>query len=162
MVRYYFAVIIILLLNSCVQPEQLNDTEKDIIISDVKEMFNNYHSDIKKEGLTAEFKYLDQTSNFFWVPPGYNSALDYDSVYSILVNNAKMFSEVIFKWNTLQVFPLTEEIANYSGVVEGSMTDTSGIVNSVLIIESGTVVKRFDGWKLLNGQSAVLEPDTNE
>ena len=142
--------------------EQLNDTEKDIIISDVKEMFNNYHSDIKNEGLTAEFKYLDQSSDFFWVPPGYNSALDYDSVYSILVNNAKMFSEVIFEWDTLQIFPLTEEIANYSGIVEGSMTDTLGIVNSVLIIESGTVVKRSDGWKLLSGQSAVLEPDTDE
>jgi hypothetical protein len=162
MVRYYFAVIIILLLDSCVQPEQLNDAEKDIIISDVKEMFNNYHSDIKKEGLTAEFKYLDQSSDFFWVPPGYNSALDYDSVYSILVKNAKMFSEVIFAWDTLQIFPLTEEIANYSGIVEGSMTDTSGIVKAVLIIESGTVVKRSEGWKLLSGQSAVLEPDTDE
>ena len=128
----------------------------------MSEMFNNYHGDIKKEGLTAEFKYLDQSSDFFWVPPGYNSALDYDSVYIILVNNAKMFSEVIFEWNTLQIFPLTEEIANYSGIVEGSMTDTSGIVNAVLIIESGTVVKRSDGWKLLSGQSAVLEPDTDE
>ncbi len=162
MVRYYFAVVIIMFLNSCNQPEQLNGAEKDIIISDVKEMFNHYHSDIKKDGLTAEFKYLDQSSDFFWVPPGYNSALDYDSVYSILVNNAKMFSEVIFEWNTLQIFPLTEEIANYSGIVEGSMTDRSGIVNAVIIIESGTVVKRSDGWKLLSGQSAVLEPDTNE
>ena len=162
MLRYYLAVIIILSLNSCVKNEGLNAGEKEQIIADVNEMFNNYHSDIKEEGLTAEFKYLDQSSDFFWVPPGYKSALDYDSVYSILVNNAKLFSEVIFEWDTLQIFPLTEEIANYSGIVKGSMTDTSGIVNAVIIIESGTVVKRSDGWKLLSGQSAVLEPDTDE
>jgi hypothetical protein len=159
MLRYYLAVIIILSLNSCVKNEGLNASEKEQIIADVNDMFNNYHSDIRKEGLTAEFKYLDQSPDFFWVPPGYNSALTYDSVYSILEANAKLFSEVIFEWDTLQIFPLTKGIANYSGIVKGSMMDTSGKVAFVLIIESGTVIRRSDGWKLLSGQSAVLEPE---
>ena len=157
--RNYLAVIILLLLNSCVQTEKLNASEKELVVADVREMFNNYHSDIRKNGLTAEFKYLDKSPDFYWVPPGYNSALTYDSVYTILVNNAKLFREIIFEWDTLQVFPLTNEIANYSGIVKGSMTDTAGIVTSVLIIESGTVIRRPDGWKLLSGQSAVLEPE---
>lgn len=123
-------------------------------------MFNNYHNDIKKDGLTAEFKYLDHSSDFFWVPPGYSSALTYDSVNSILMTNAKLYSEILFEWDTLQIFPLTKEIANYSGIVKGTMTDTSGIETSVLIIESGTVIKRPDGWKLLSGQSAILEPES--
>lgn len=159
MVRYYLAIITLLLLNSCVQTEKLNASEKELIVAEVREMFNNYHSDIRKSGLTAEFKYLDKSSDFFWVPPGYNSALTYDSVHTILVNNAKLFREILFEWDTLKIFPLTNEIANYSGIVKGSMTDTSGIVTSVLIIESGTVVRRSDGWKLLSGQSAVLEPE---
>jgi hypothetical protein len=159
MVRYYLAGITLLLLNSCVQTEKLNASEKELVVADVREMFNNYHSDIRENGLTAEFKYLDKSPDFYWVPPGYNSALTYDSVHTILVNNAKLFREILFEWDTLQVFPLTNEIANYSGIVKGSMTDTSGIVTSVLIIESGTVVRRSDGWKLLSGQSAVLEPE---
>ena len=159
MARYYLAGIIILLLNACVQTEKLNSSEKELVVADVREMFNYYHSDIGKNGLTAEFKYLDKSPDFFWVPPGYNSALTYDSVHTILVNNAILFREIIFEWDTLQVFPLTNEIANYSGIVKGSMTDTSGIVTSVFIIESGTVVRRSDGWKLLSGQSAVLEPE---
>ena len=151
------AVIFLLLLISCVQTEKLNASEKELVVADVREMFNNYHSDIGKNGLTAEFKYLDRSPDFYWVPPGYNSALTYDSVHTILVNNAKLFREILFEWDTLQVFPLTNEIANYSGIVKGSMTDTAGIVTSVLIIESGTVIRRPDGWKLLSGQSAVLE-----
>ncbi len=159
MQRYYLVVIILFLVNSCVQTEELNASEKELVVADVREMFNNYHSDISKNGLTAEFKYLDKSPDFYWVPPGYNSALTYDSVHTILVNNAKLFREILFEWDTLQVFPLTNEIANYSGIVKGSMTDTSGIVTSVLIIESGTVVRRSDGWKLLSGQSAILEPE---
>ncbi len=60
------------------------------------------------------------------------------------------------------MFPLSEKIANYSGIVKGSMIDTSGIKASVLIIESGTVIKRLDGWKLLSGQSAVLNPESEK
>ena len=153
-------ILVLLFLSSCVQTEKLNDSDKGLIIAEVTVMFNNYHSDIRKDGLTAEFKYLDQSPDFFWVPPGYNSALTYDSVYSILVTNAKLFNEVSFEWDTLQIFPLTKEIANYSGIVKGTMTDTSGIVSSVLIIESGTIIRRSDGWKILSGQSAVLEPNS--
>ena len=123
MVKYYLSAIILLFLNACVQTEKLTEVEKEHVVSEIAMMFDNYHNDIRKEGLTAEFKYLDQSPDFFWVPPGYNSALTYDSVRSILVNNAKLFNEVIFAWDTLQIFPLTREIANYSGIVEGSMTD---------------------------------------
>ena len=160
MVKYYLRAIILLFLNACAQTEKLTEVEKEHVVSEIAMMFDNYHNDIRKEGLTAEFKYLDQSPDFFWVPPGYNSALTYDSVRSILMTNSKLFNEVIFAWDTLQIFPLTREIANYSGIVEGSMTDTSGIVTRVLIIESGTVVKRPNGWNLLSGQSAVLGPDS--
>lgn len=48
------------------------------------------------------------------------------------------------------------------GIVKGSMLDTSGIKASILIIESGTVIKRSDGWKLIRGQSAILNPETEK
>ena len=160
MIKQIFGIVILMTLTSCSQTDNLNESEKELIISDVIEMFANYHNDIRKDGLTAEFKYLDQSSDFFWVPPGYKSALSYDSVRQILEINAKSFQAIEFNWDTLQVFPLSDKIANYSGIVKGSMIDTSGTKSSVIIIESGTVIKRSDGWKLLSGQYAILNPES--
>ncbi len=162
MIKQIFGIVILMTLTSCSQTDKLNESEKELIINDVIEMFGNYHNDIRKDGLTAEFKYLDQSSDFFWVPPGYKSALSYDSVRQILEINAKSFQAIEFNWDTLQVFPLSDKIANYSGIVRGSMIDTFGIKTSVLIIESGTVIKRSDGWKLLSGQSAILNPESEK
>ncbi|MCH8872622.1 hypothetical protein IH824_07605 [candidate division KSB1 bacterium] len=162
MIKQIFGIVILMTLTSCSQADKLNESEKELIINDVIEMFGNYHNDIRKDGLTAEFKYLDQSTDFFWVPPGYKSALSYDSVRQILEINAKSFQAIEFNWDTLQVFPLSDKIANYSGIVKGSMIDTSGIKSSVIIIESGTVIKRSDGWKLLSGQSAILNPESEK
>jgi len=156
MIRQVICFTLLLSFISCLPPKDSNELDKEAVIGEVKQMFDNYHSDIKKEGLTAEFKYLDKSSDFFWVPPGYNSALTYDSVKTILEKNAKGFNDVEFSWKTLQIFPLTNQIANYSGIVNGILTDTSGTKNTVSIIESGTIIKRQDGWKLLSGQSASL------
>lgn len=162
MIKQIFSIVILMTLTSCFQTDKLDQSEKELIINDVVEMFGNYHNDIRKDGLTAEFKYLDQSSDFFWVPPGYKSALSYDSVRQILEINAKSFQAIEFNWDTLQVFPLSDKIANYSGIVKGSMIDTSGTKSSVIIIESGTVIKRSDGWKLLSGQSAILNPESEK
>ncbi len=162
MIKQIFGIVILMTLTSCSQADKLNESEKELIINDVIEMFGNYHNDIRQDGLTAEFKYLDQSSDFFWVPPGYKSALSYDSVRQILEINAKSFQAIEFNWDTLQVFPLSDKIANYSGIVKGSMIDTSGTKSSVIIIESGTVIKRSDGWKLLSGQSAILNPESEK
>ncbi len=162
MIKQIFGIVILMTLTSCFQTDKLDESEKELIINDVVEMFGNYHSDIRKDGLTAEFKYLDQSTDFFWVPPGYKSTLSYDSVREILEINAKSFQAIEFNWDTLQVFPLSDKIANYSGIVKGSMIDTSGIKSSVLIIESGTVIKRSDGWKLLSGQSAILNSESEK
>ena len=137
-----------------------DDFNKESVSREVETMFDNYHLDIKAGGLTAEFKYLDNSSDFFWVPPGYGSALTYDSVRSILEKNAKAFTNIDFHWDTLQIFPISNEVATYSGIVGGTMTDTAGVKSIIKIIESGIVIKRKDGWKLLSGQSAALEADT--
>ena len=162
MKNQFIIFLILITLSACNQTTTLNKSEKEQIVHDIVKMFDDYHNDIKKDGLTAEFKYLDQSTDFFWVPPGYKNALSYDSVRTILNKNATSFRAIEFSWDTLQIFPLSYKFANYSGIVKGSMTDTSGIKSSIAIIESGTLVKRSDGWKLLNGQSAVLEPDLKE
>jgi len=54
------------------------------------------------------------------------------------------------------LFPLTSELVSYTGIVTGTMTDTTGQRSENTTIESGMIIKRPDGWKLLCGQSAAL------
>ena len=73
-----------LLLPACYRDNPPNDAEKELIKKEVITMLQQYHEAIKSGGLTAEFDYLDESKEFFWVPPGYQSALSYDSVRAII------------------------------------------------------------------------------
>ncbi|UII81341.1 hypothetical protein [Flagellimonas sp. CMM7] len=155
--RHLSTLLIIILAFACQGKHEIsNDLNEELIINEIQQMFDDYHKDIRLQGLTGELKYLDNSKDFFWVPPGYNSALSYDSVKTILEKNAKAFSRIEFQWDTLRIIPISNEVASYSGIVEGTMIDTSGIKSMMRIIESGTVIKRTTEWKLLCGQSANL------
>ena len=157
-----FCLVLLVIFSGCKQKsEVLSKADRLTIRAEIRQMFNNYHSDIKKEGLKAEFKYLDRSSDFFWVPPGYENALSFDSVQAILISNSKSIKAIEFSWDTLQIFPLTQHIATYSGIVNGIMTDTTNTQSTFKIIESGTIIKRKEGWKLLNGQSRNLPTHNN-
>ena len=147
----------LLLLAGCQKRKPPEGLNKDQVTADIEQMLVDYHNDIRKHGLLAEFKYLDDSKDFYWVPPGYRIPLSYDSVKAILEANAAGLRYVDFRWDTLQVFPLSNYIGSYTGIVVGSLTDTAGVTSSVKIIESGMVIKRHDGWKLLSGQSTNLE-----
>jgi len=146
---------------SCTQSDPVNLTgkEKKIISGEVEIMLNTYFQDIRKEGLTGEFRHLDPSPDFFWVPPGYDAAITYDSVKTVLTENAGNFLTIEFEWETLRIVPLKKDIANYTGVVNGTMIGVSGDTSSVKMIETGTVIRRDDGWKILSGQSRHLSGD---
>ena len=95
----------ILIIASCGQSISLRENEKVIIIDDVNKTLDNYYNDIRNFGLTAEFKYLDNSIDFFWVPPGYSSAISYDSVATILKQDAPKFKFVDNIFDTLRIIP---------------------------------------------------------
>ncbi len=143
---------------SCNTSQKVDDFDREKVIEEIELMLTNYHTAVNKEGLTAEFEYLDKSSDFFWVPPGYETALTYDSVRTILIQNDKSIEAVDLSWKSLQIFPQSNSIANYTGIVNSKTIDTAEVKAEIYIIESGTIIKRADGWKLLSGQSAVLNP----
>ena len=151
-----YSFLIIILVLGC-KKERTKKLDKTQIVSEIEIMFNDYHEAIKQNGLPAEFDYLDNSNDFFWIPPGYKSTVKYDSIKAILIENNKSIQSISFEFETLEIFPLTPEIANYSGIVKGEMLDTSNVTSNFKIIESGTLIKRADGWKLLNGQSRNLD-----
>jgi hypothetical protein len=127
-----------------------------IITRDVKQMLYNYYDDIRKTGLEAEFKYLDSSSEFHWVPPGFSSAISYDSVASILKKNTGLFRSIVNRFDTLTIVPIGRNVASYTARISSTILDTTNKTNTVLMVETGVVIKRPGGWRLLSGQTSVI------
>jgi hypothetical protein len=136
----------------------INNHDWEYVKNEVRQTLDDYASDIRTGGLMTEFKYLDSSEQFFWVPPGYTNALSYDSVRAIITKNAGNFKLVDNRWDTLRIIPLSEELANYTGVLQSDMTLQNDTVMHYRMIETGIMIKRESGWKLLSGQTAVLPP----
>lgn len=127
------------------------------LIEEIRSSLINYNIDVGKEGLLAELKYLDSSANFFWVPPGYQSALNYDSVVTVLRENAPKLKSLNRKWTSLKIIPHTNTLASFVGTIKVVMVDINGSENTSSLIESGLMIKRSAGWKLLNGQTSILK-----
>lgn len=141
---------------SCNQSTSLSNDEKKIIIENVHQTLTNYCNDVKKSGLAAEFNYLDSSASFYWTPPGYSDSISYDSVAAILRRSASKYRSIDNTFEILEITPQGKELATYSGRLRSVTTDTSGKVMTFILIENGTMIKRQDGWKLLNGKTSVI------
>ena len=136
--------------------DKLDENEKTRIKSEITQTISDYCRDVKAYGLTAELKYLDSTNEFRWHPPGYASPIGFDSVASILRQNAPRLKSVANVYESLDVVPADINHATYSAVVRSTVTDNRGQVTRLTLSESGTVIRRVDGWKLLVGETRIL------
>ena len=125
--------------------------------AEVLQTLQDYATAVSEKGLLGEFPYLDNSDEFFWVPPGYLSRIDYDSVESHLNRSAGQFSSVLFEWNDLKIYPLAQNLASYTGQVTSRMTDLDGSESSFPMLETGIMRKRADGWKIMQGQSRMKD-----
>jgi hypothetical protein len=156
MIRLFLTLFALAVLASCSE-HSLTNNDKEAVITDVHRTIADYHQSIKREGLLAEFKYLDTSADFFWVPPGYIAALSYDSVAAILRAQAPMLRSVIITMDTLRIIPLSKDLAIYTARIQSNTTDTIGTRVQALLIETGTFIKRKDGWKLFSGQTSLIK-----
>jgi hypothetical protein len=154
--RFVLAVITCSLMASCQQQTELSTSQKKEIEQSVRSTLTQYNMAIHEKGLNAEFAYLDSSLDFFWVPPGYATALTYDSVSAIIHRNANSFRSVDNKFSSLNIYPLSEQLCSYTGTITSLVTDAAGSTNKFDLVETGLMIKRPGGWKLLNGQTAVI------
>ena len=157
MVRAHLLILISLIATSCSQSPALTNAQSAQIENEIQEMLHAYNAEIKTSGLMAEFRYLDDSPQFYWIPPGFTSPLSYDSVTAIIRQNAGKYQRVDNSFDELRIIPLTAEIATYSGRLRSIITDTANHVTNCTMIESGVLIKRTDGWKLLSGQTSLLD-----
>jgi hypothetical protein len=151
-----FKILILVAITSCNQTDALTEAERNEIVLSAKQTLDNYYNDIRKEGLTAEFKYLDCSKEFSWVPPGYSTPISYDSVSAILNQNASVFKSIDNSFDTLSIIPLSKNLVTYSGRLRSVMIDTADQATTFIMMETGILIKRNDGWKLLSGQTSLL------
>lgn len=159
MKKLFFSFLIVSMLFFSCESTRKGLTEAEIIQlhQEASKMLADYFSDIGDGGLLAEFEHLDSSDQFYWVPPGYNSALDYDSVRKVLIRNAPMWETIEFEWDTLTIIPLSHEYINYSGTISTRMVDTAGSVFTSKMLETGILIRRTEGWKIFAGQSRLVE-----
>lgn len=150
-------VSIFVLLVGCSEAPSFSEADQRRVAGEVDSMLHAYHDAMREGGLLTEFDFLDSTDAFFWVPPGYDSWLSYDSVESAIQTNARGLQSTDFRWEELRIDPISNDYATFTGVVHGVTVDTAGQVTEMDLVETGTVVRREGGWMLLNGQSAVLD-----
>lgn len=131
--------------------------ERERIIQQIRQTLEGYHDDIRAKGLTAEFQYLDHSDDFFWIPPGYSSPIPYDSVKAAILNNARLYESVSNTWDTLLVNPINSRYATFAGRFSTVMRDTGGQITRLKLVESGLLVKHNNKWKLLSGQTSVID-----
>lgn len=154
--RHAILLFIFIAILSCQQSTTMTKDEIASIVMDVHKTLTNYYDDIRKSGLIAEFNYLDNSSEFFWVPPGYSSCISYDSVVHVLNENAPKFKYIDNTFDTLRIVPLSKEIATYTGRLHSTMTDSNGKVMTFQLVETGVLMKRKGGWKLVSGQTNIV------
>ena len=141
---------------SCTKTEEtkgLTASDRERVTKEVRETLKAYADAVRQGGLMAEFNYLDDSDDFFWVLPGYESAISYDLVATIIKANAQMFTRVHLAYDSVRIVPLSKRLASYTGRVPAEMTDRAGNVTQFVLLETGILIKRADGWKLLSGQT---------
>ena len=135
----------------------LSAEDQGRIIQEVETSLRNYYRDVAIKGIQAEFEYLDTSSNFYWIPPDYENWINYDSVANVILDASSKISAVENYWESLRIDPLSVKYASYSGILKGKTSGKDGNVVEQRFMETGIVVKREDGWKLLRGQTRLIE-----
>lgn len=138
------------------QPAVTVDFDPESATEEARAMLHDYHAAMNDGGLMAEIHYLDSSDQFFWVPPGFSGKIDYDSVMTILSQNAEHEQFMKLDWQNLHVEALDNDVAIYTGTVRMKTVDDHGGQFTSLILETGTLIRRDDGWKLLCGQSRMI------
>lgn len=155
MCRYWLVLFLLAFAASCRQVPPYEASQIDVIDT-VHKTLDQYFANIEKDGINAEFNYLDASPNFFWVPPGAKQPLAYDTIVSMMKTNAARIRKMENRWDSLKIVPLNNDLASYAGRFHSIITDSGGRQSIQYFMETGIVIHRENGWKILNGQTTVL------
>lgn len=153
--KNYFIALNFFMLFSCAQNDK--KVVNDDVQKEVKSTIDNYYKELRKDGLVSELKYLDSSSQFFWVPPGYMNYANYSVIAAAIKRNAALLKSIDNRYDSLLIIPLTNDYAQFVMRTVSTTIRADGDSIKSAFIESGVMVRRKDGWKFLSGQTSVLQ-----
>lgn len=154
--NFVFLILLSVSLFSCNQQPE-NEFNASTVEKEVKEMFIAYDDSVRKSGINGEFFFLDNSDQFYWVPPGYKYALHYDSISKILHEYAPNFKYIDNTRDTLQIMALSESYASFNGIINSFVVDINNDSTITKLSETGLVIKRGKHWKFLSGQTVIID-----
>jgi len=153
---YILIALFLVSITSCTTTS-VKEIDTASIERDVKQMFQAYDDSVRKNGIEGEFFFLDNSDQFYWVPPGYKYALHYDSIAKILKKYAPNLKYVDNTWDTLYIMPLSDKYASFNGIINSYVITSNSDTSTIKLSETGLVIKRGKHWKFLSGQTIIIE-----
>lgn len=141
---------------SCNYNQGENDISRTQIREEISVMMGNYLTDLNKNGMESQMKYMDNSDDFRWTYSNYRRVYLFDDMAQQLNKSENEGYSAHLTFDELEIIPISENIANYTAKLSG-FTKFDGKNSDVSILESGTLIKRKDGWKFLNGQTALYD-----
>lgn len=139
------------------RPVMLDDKSKEEVRREATLMLQQYADQICKKGLGAEFAFLDSSQDFYWLPPGAHLAMGYDTVAASIRRNAKAIDSVCISWTSLEVAAIAIDTAGYAGNLHSWSVTRMGDTTVADLRETGVLIRRKSGWKLLGGQTDLQQ-----
>lgn len=147
-IKYYIIILLSTATYSCSTNSSLSGNEKAKIPEDVRKTLNDYHADVHRIGLPEELNYPDNSDDLYRDPPGYPSAVSFDSAAAVLKQNTPLYTSINNRWDTLRISILHHELASYTGRLHSTINDASRNVSVFRLVETGLLIKRKCGKHL--------------
>lgn len=155
--KQLFILTISILIISCSSEKTTQEFDAATVEKEVKNMFLAYDDSVRKNGIDGEFFFLDNSKQFYWVPPGYKYALHYDSIAKILHEYAPNFKYINNTWDTLHIMALSDKYASFNGIINSYSITVDNDTTTSKLSETGLVIKRGEHWKFLSGQTVIID-----
>lgn len=158
--KYWIYILLaFLMFGACTQTQNLHLTEEEeaAIKKEVQVFLEQYSAAVKKRGLKAEFDFIGEPENFRWQPPGYKVFIKYDSVATLINQNAARYKLVNNRYEVKEILVPGSGTATYNAKVYSHMEDNEGQSTDVVFSEVGVLKKKRDGWKLMVGVTTIIK-----
>ena len=140
----------------CQQKIEFTDAQRVVIRDSVTQLKYRVWDEIRAKHLEAALNLFDDSPDFFWVFAPDTTMVSYDVFVARLKGAFRDYRSIDVVWDRMHVEPLTNEYAEYTGKYHATYTDASGKIFKATGLETGIVVHRSSGWKILNGQTYEL------
>ena len=137
----------------CQQQATLTQSQRAAIRDSVTQLKYRVWDEVRAKHFEGTLNCFDDSPEFFWVFTPDTTIILHDVFVAMLKGAFQDYRSIDVVWDRIHVEPLTNQYAVYTGKYHVTYIDTSGKVFKAIGVETGIVVHRPTGWKILNGQT---------